>query len=81
MLHENWKAWKLFLQCATQWRRETVFSSHMKAPVMVTHGLDYGGVEAVMRLSGVRRADWKRLFRKIQWIESGALEGFSGSAQ
>lgn len=74
MSHENWKAWTLFLQCTTQWRRETVFASHMKKPVVVSYGLIYPAVESVLRLNGVKPARRKRLFRKIQWIEAGALE-------
>ncbi|MCZ7596955.1 MAG: DUF1799 domain-containing protein [Gammaproteobacteria bacterium] len=77
VFHANWRARCLFLGCVTQWRRETVFASHMKKPVAITHGLDYPAVESVPRASGVKPGRWGRLFRKIQLIEVGALEGFA----
>ena len=77
VFHENWRAWCLFLQCATQWRRETVFASHMKKPVLVTHGLNYAAVEAMFRMCGIGPLRQKKLFRKIRWIEAGSLKGFS----
>ena len=81
VFHENWRAWCLFLACATQWRRETVFASHMKKPVVITHGLDYPAVESVLRLSGVKASRRPSLFRKLQLIERGALEGFAARSE
>jgi hypothetical protein len=77
VFHENWTAWTLFLQCATQWRRETVFASHMKKPVIVSYGLIYPAVETVFRMNGIKRSRRKRMFRKIQLIELGTLEGLA----
>jgi len=77
VFHENWRAWCLFLACATQWRRETVFASHMKKPVVITHGLEYPAVESVLRLRGVNRTKWRKLFASFRLIERGALEGFA----
>ena len=39
-------------------------------------GLDYAGVEAVIRLGGYRRP--RRLFQKIQVLEQGALGVLNG---
>lgn len=65
------------MDCATQWRRETVFAMGMSKPVILTHGLDYVAVEAVIRLTGIKRKHRKRLFEKVRLIEIGAIEGFS----
>jgi hypothetical protein len=63
---ENWRAWEVFQDCATQWR------TNMQGVV----GLDYNAVFSMMNAYGVKNR--KRMIRKIRAIESGALAGFKG---
>ncbi|MGN2393356.1 DUF1799 domain-containing protein, partial [Pelomicrobium sp. G1] len=56
---ENWPAVELFLGCATQWRVDG-----MSGAVL---GLDYQGVEALMRIRRVR--DRAALFDDLQIME------------
>ena len=60
---ENWPAAQLFVACASQWR----MVAGMKAVAYA--GLDYAGVEAAMRLSGVPRRDRADLFDRIRVME------------
>lgn len=58
----NWDAALCFLACATQWRL---------APMGGVLGLDYCGVEVVMRQRKV--ADSSLMFGRLQAMESAAL--------
>lgn len=61
---ENWGVLELFLACATQWRVDG-----MSGTVL---GLDYPGVEALLRLRRVR--DRAAVFADLQVMERAALE-------
>ena len=69
---ENWKAFEIFAACATQWRETLIVGP--RGAHLIPQGLDYTGVEAVMRMLGVRNR--KRIFTQIRDFERGALEGF-----
>lgn len=59
-------AWHVFVACATQWRI-------VAGQAAVVHqGIDYGALEAVMRMHGVE--DMTAVFGQVQAIEAGALE-------
>jgi hypothetical protein len=63
----NKPAWDFFLDCVTQWRAD--FSGRS--------GLDYAGVEALMRL---QRIAWRRrpqLLALVRCMELGALKGWA----
>lgn len=69
---EHLQAFRIFDDCSTQWR------SSMEA----REGLDYHGVEIVMRQhsgrrSGFRWKDHTRLLREVQAMESGALSAWA----
>lgn len=64
VLEVNWPAVTAFLACETQWRVASTM-----AGVFCT-GLDYAGVDAVLR----RRGDDDAVFAGVQEIERGALE-------
>lgn len=61
---ENGPVLELFLACATQWRMDG-----MSGTVL---GLDYPGVEALLRLRKVR--DRAAVFADLQVMERAALE-------
>lgn len=67
MWPENWPAVELFLGCATQWRVDG-----MSGAVL---GLDYQGVEALMRIRRVR--DRAALFDDLQIMERAALRALN----
>lgn len=65
----NQPALQLFLDCSTQWIR-------LAGPGgLVFAGLDYGGVEVVMRQNGHDAPD---LFRQLQIMEMAALPVLNG---
>lgn len=59
----NWPCVRLFLACETQWRVTVGFGGAM------WQGLDYGGVEVVMRRRGFEDVD----FADLQVMEAEAL--------
>jgi len=59
----------VFDACATQWRIVATMAGARP------QGLDYVGVETVMRLQGI--ADPAETFGQIQLIERGALEALA----
>jgi Phage related hypothetical protein (DUF1799) len=59
---ENWDVLDLFLRLQTQWRT---------GPMGGVIGLDYGGVEALFRLCGVKKK--AEIFDMIQAMEFAAL--------
>ncbi|MCC7413315.1 MAG: DUF1799 domain-containing protein [Gammaproteobacteria bacterium] len=67
---ENWDALALFLACATQWR----------VAMGGAIGLDYAGVEAVMRMQRVAIGRRAALLTDVQIIEREALAVFSARA-
>lgn len=60
----NWPAMMAFLACETQWRVAATMAGTFCT------GLDYAGVDAVLR----RRGDGDGVFAGVQEIERGALE-------
>lgn len=60
---DNWQAVDVFIAMGTQWR------VGMGGPV----GLDYGALETVMRLVGVKRADRSDVFAAVRIMEGAAL--------
>lgn len=63
VLPENWEALNLFLKCSTQWRYAGMAGA--------CTGLDYSGVDVVIRRSGIEDPD--DAFWRLQQIESEAL--------
>lgn len=61
---ENKEAFWFWLSIQTQWQKD------MERRV----GLNYAGVEAAMRMSGIRRKERPQLYKLIQVMESAALE-------
>ena len=68
---ENVPAWNLWLACQTQWR------IGMGGPT----GLDYAGIEALMRMRNVSRAERPGLIEGLQVMEVVALEEFAAKAE
>jgi len=68
---ENVPAWNLWLACQTQWR------IGMGGPT----GLDYAGIEALMRMRNVSRAERPELIEGLQVMEVVALEEFAAKAE
>ena len=63
VLPENWEAVTLFLKCCTQWRHAGMAG--------VRTGLDYSGVDVVMRRTDIE--DPQDAFWRLQQIESEVL--------
>jgi len=61
---DNWDAVGVFASMQTQWRI---------GPAGVT-GLDYAGLEGVMRLSGVKKRDRQDVFECVRVMEAEALK-------
>lgn len=64
---ENVKAWNLFLDCSTQW----------VVGVDGPTGLSYPGVEAVMRIEGIKSSKRRVMFSKIRVMERAMLNAWS----
>lgn len=54
----------VFVAMGTQWR--VAFGG--------CTGLDYGALPEVMRMCGVKRSDWSRVFADVRVMEQAALE-------
>lgn len=63
---DNVASWNLFQAVSTQW---------MATMAGVT-GLNYPGVETVMRMSGIKRRDRERVFNEIQCMERATLSAW-----
>lgn len=63
---ENIPAWQLFQCCGTQWR----------TGMNGREGLDYAGVEVVMRLHRVRPRQRRQRWAEVQAMESAALQAW-----
>jgi hypothetical protein len=63
---ENVASWELFNRMHTQWM------SGQKGAV----GLNYSGVEIVMKNGGVKKREWRRVFAEIQAMEHATLKGW-----
>lgn len=63
---ENVASWNLFQAVSTQWMVSMAGAT----------GLNYPGVESVMRLSGVKRGDRERVFNEIQCMERATLSAW-----
>lgn len=61
---DNWQAWTIFRQMATQWR------AGMAGPT----GLDYGALFPRMERLRLDDEAWESLFSDIQVMEAAALE-------
>lgn len=61
----NWTALRVFIECATQWRAVAGYG------FFATLGLDYPGVEVVMRAHEIE--DRAAVFRSVQAMELAAL--------
>lgn len=68
--HENWEAYLVFLDCATQWRVAVTLG-----PLLLL-GIDYAALEAVMRMRRVK--DKRDVFKRVQLLEQGAIFARSG---
>jgi len=64
---ENLKAWQLFNDCCTQWH----------VGMAGYTGLDYTGVEAVLRLQRIKPKHHPDIFWRVQRIERGALNAMN----
>lgn len=60
---EHVPAFELWVAAQTQWRSGMAGAT----------GLDYGGIEALMRLRGVARAERSERFAELQVMERAAL--------
>jgi len=65
---DNAETLELFLACRTQWR--VAGSAHG----LICLGLDYAGVEVVMRAQRVKKQEWKDVFNGVQQMEFAALK-------
>lgn len=68
---DNWLAVSVFTDLSTQWR------VGFAGPV----GIDYTAIEPVLRLRGVKRQEWRRLFDDLQVMETEALTVFKEQAE
>jgi hypothetical protein len=64
VLPENERAFNVFCSMGTQWREGAT------GPV----GLDYGALPFVLRMMGVRRDEWPRVWDSLRVCELAALE-------
>lgn len=64
---ENLPVWRIFQEVRTQWY------VGINGPT----GLNYGGVEVVMRMQRVKRSERAQLFTKIQMMERAMLDAWS----
>lgn len=68
---ENWKAWLIFQDCATQWRVNDYNGE--------ARGLDYVTVISIMRdVYGVPKKNMRPTLQQVKYVERGALGGMRG---
>lgn len=60
---ENWTAWSLFCDMATQWRIGMGGAT----------GLDYGPLFRLMDAQGLEGSEWRAVFDDIRVLESSSL--------
>lgn len=69
--NEHWDSYAVFRACATQWK---VASIHVGGKTVLSYlGLDYPGVEAVMRNLLPETSDRSRVFLDVMVMEAEAL--------
>jgi hypothetical protein len=66
----------VFCACATQWKREVVFTPGMKKPVILWQGIDYGSLLSVVEFLGITGKSREETFEWFRMIEYGALSRF-----
>jgi len=71
---ENVTAFETFLAVSTQWRSSATADGHM-----MTLGLDYTGVEAGLKLAGLKISP--ELWTEVRIIEAGARDAMNGNAE
>lgn len=64
---EHARAWRVFMACQSQWRRTAGLER------VSLDGLDYRGVEVVMRRQGVPAAEADKVFAQVQVLENEML--------
>lgn len=69
VLPEGWPSWQVFVASQTQWR---IVAGGFGKPCYV--GLDYPGVEVVMRRGAVPRHEQNEVFALVQIMEREALQ-------
>ena len=79
MFHENRRTWCLrkLPQIGDAVASGNPVRVANEKTVVVNYGLIYPSVNSVSRLNGVKPGRRKALLRKVQLIETGALEGFA----
>lgn len=65
---DNWRAVCFFISLGTQWKMAIGLGAAAYT------GLDYAGVEAAMRMSGMAGAARRRLFADVRTMEAAALD-------
>ena len=60
---DNLQAVNVFVAMGSQWR------AGMAGPT----GLDYASLPVVMRMQGIKRADWPQVFDEVRVLENEAL--------
>ena len=73
VLEANFEAVKTFLAAGTQWRVSIV--AGLSGVVPFLHGLDYAGLDALMRRRRIRDP---QVFEDVRTMEQAALAAFNG---
>ena len=68
VFYKNRHALNVFIRCSSQWNMSLGMSG------AIYTGLDYAGVDAVLRRSGLSNKKQNKVFFEVQEIERGALE-------
>ncbi|CAN7565622.1 DUF1799 domain-containing protein [Acidovorax sp. LjRoot117] len=66
---EHQQAWDVYLGCGTQWRKRVV-AMGLQQGLTVWEGLDYPGVEVVMKHYGVGQDRVAQVFAQLQVLEA-----------
>lgn len=66
---ENWDTWRVWLGCQTQW----IHSYQGMEGKHRYEGLNYAGVDVVIRRYGYRGEKAGEIFEGLQWMEAAAL--------
>lgn len=75
-VHEDvWENWNFFLKVARQWMFVPVSAGMGVSSVRM--GLNWPGIESVIRLSGMKRGRWAGLVDDLLVIEQAVLEADS----
>lgn len=72
LIHDDcWQSVEVFLALGSQWRVASTMGG------LLWQGIDYLAIEPYLRLSGIRKKHWQRLFADLQIMQAEAASAIN----